>query len=785
MSKFVTQEVVESRFVTKNDFEKSLFPYVKQTDLVSQIDKHTNNMDTIFYRSELANDTFMKSGAIDDYYNSVENVSTNIEISNNNIKRIGDSLQNFETKETIRGVCVLATDFDKVKDAINKYRSDVDSIQELIDDSQFIYEATSKTMNSRFESFYREIEKVKEQQEYIKSFMQDENNKINTEQIFAYQRDFAILNGDVGILEESASNIDNRVDNVETKLIEMAKKMCVGEECLQYADVKDLKNMVNLFRSTYEQEKDLLQNIEADMIEYKADIVSLQERLAEEIQIRIKLGETHEGYVKQLRDKMVDDNRILSDSYDKMIDRIEKEKKQYKDELESYRVQNYNSISTRNREVTEMQNIIINLESQIKNINKEKSAITSRLNELIRAYEDENGGYNIRMQEKTNDIQQLQERLDNASSYLSNNQILIETTKQEITKANADLRTCSSSLNAALSSNTGLTSDVARISNLLSTAQSGSGTLQEELVKCNVDRFNRVTTDAHELVANQLRTCEREKNNDYISRAEVVGNYTLTAAHNSLLNKCEGDKKSNYLSKQIVESEFVPQDQYLLLLKELDNPVEFMKTVDVMKNFTANSKYRQLEHEYNTQCIRSNLLDAERDKFEKCQVETKNNYTLNDIVNNSYITKKTHEDGIKEQERLCEVEKQTNYVHKNIYRKAVAQETECEKGKKDNYVPIAEYRAVVEQEVGCKRDKETNYYPITYVQEYYKSNNVVTTLINNQINACQQRLDKDYLSKEYVNKNYITNTAHNIALEKEKDFSASMNNTRTTFEFGK
>lgn len=772
LSKFTTNEAVQSQYLNKVDYEKSLFPFVKQSNLQGHFDKHLNDMDTIFYRADMANDTFMKMGALDDYYNSVENVSTNIDIVSGNIKHIGESLHKYETKENIKGTYVQVPEFDKVKDAVNKYKSDVDDIQGLIDDSRLIYDATSKTMTNRFDAFNKELENIKQQQSYIKNFIQDKNNDINTEQVFAYQKDFTILQGDTRILEESARNIDNRVDSVETGLIEMTKKLCVGEECLQYADVKDLKSIVKVYKSTYEQEQDLIENIQTDMIGYQEDIAILKKKLEEEIQIRTEMGEMHTGEMQKMRDKLIEDNRVMSESYQKWINRIEKQKKEYKNELDAYLTQNYNVISTRNAEVHEMQNMITALESQLTNITNEKVAITTRLNELINAYEDENGGYNKRMQEKTEAIKQLSSELDNASSYLSRNQQIIDDVKMELSNTKAELRVCSSSLQDKTSESQRLMADVGRINTLYSTGIRGNMALQEEIVQCNTDRLKRVTVGVHDLVKEELKQCDLEKNNEYISHTELGAYYMLKSDH---VNNC--------VMKNTLETDFVPYATYLSLLNEINDPVKFMKMQDVFSNYTSNSEHAKLQNEYNTNCIKKELLASEKSKVARCEDDKDNNYTSNVIMNDLYTTKINLTSQLDAEKRKCEVDKQRNYVHKTLHNAVVREEENCKTEQTTNYVPREQYEETYRQKMYCEDDKQSNYLLKSYVQQYYKSNNDYSRDIATEQKKCESRLS-DYISKQDVDLNYVSKTFHNaLLLQQQTQFDKeiySIQNSRTT-----
>lgn len=775
--KLVSKETVENQFTSKGEFEKLVFPYVKQKDVTSQLEKHRSDMDSMFYTKGNADAFFLPRSYIDGFNTTVDGVRSTIDNKVMEIKRIGESLDNYETKDNVNSGFVQLADFDKVKDAVDVYKKDVNNIQDLIDDSQIIYEATSKTIANRFRTFYKDLDNVKQQQEYIKSFLKDENNKINGEQIFTFKKDFDILSGEVKLIDKRAIDVDNRVDSVENKLIEMAKKICVGEECLQFTDVKDLKQMVNLFRSSYEQEKELLKDIEADMNGYQKEIMALKETLTLETNINANMGIMHNADMKKLRDEMMETKRIQSEGYTQMIQRIQESNKLYKAELDAFKSKSNNIIDTRNEEVNQMSDIIVDLETQLAFLEKEKATITSRLEELISAYEDENGGYNKRMREKSSTIAYLQDRLDKASSYISENQILINNNVKELSDATAKLQECSSTLNDTLMKNSNLTSDVTRISTLLETAQSGSDVLQEQLRTCNSTLLDRVTKDVYNDIKTQLYDCKVERDNEYIPRFEFENQYMLKDEHNRLLKSCENDINSNYMSKTLVDNEYVTKAKHSLLLAELENPTKYMKNQDVMSNYKSKAEYQQLLDDFTTNCIDVQLLDDEREKVRSCENDMRANYTQNVAIDNAYIAKTTCNEKLDTEIKKCERGKIMDYVHKSRYDTVVADFNKCEKEKLEKYIVKEEYIAVKGELNACADDKKSNYLPKSHVNTLYITNLDHTRVVDKLREEYSNALKNGYLSNNYVNNNYISKTNHQNLLDQQIRACVSEKNT--------
>jgi len=783
-SKLASKETVEKQYTTKSEFETSLFPYVKQKDVTGQLDKHKSDMDSMFYTHEMANASFLPKSQIDEFNINVDGLGSKFDNKFTEIKRIGETLGNYETKENVRSGFVQLADFDKVKDLVNVYKTEVDNIQGLIDDSQIIYEATSKTIANRFQTFYKDLDNVKQQQEYIRSFIKDENNKINGEQVFTYKKDFDILNGEVSIMDKRTIDIDNRVDTVENKLIEMARQICVGEECLQFTDVKDLKQMVNLFRSSYEQEKELLQSIESDMLGYQKEITALKEMIALETNINANMGLVHNENMQKMRNELMESKRIQAEEYNKMIKRVQENNKLYKDEFDAYASKNTDIVDARNIEVNQMNDIIVDLETQLKNLNKEKAAITSRLDELISAYEDENGGYNKRMQEKSNTIAYLQDRLDKASSYISENQILISNNVQELSDVSAKLKQCSSSLTDTLVKNNNLTSDVTRVSKLLETAQSGSGVLQEQLKTCHSNLLDRVTKEVHNNVKSQLYNCEVERDNEYIPRFEFESQYMLKDEHSRLLKSCEGDMNSNYVSKTLVEKEYVPNAKHLLLLAELENPTKYMKSGEVMSNYKSNADYQLLLDDYTTNCIDIQLLNNEREKVNRCENDMRANYTQNVVIDDVYITKTSCEEKQDSAITKFEREKQNNFVHRSRYDSVTDDFIACEKEKLESYIPKEKYIVATEEVTKCVDDKKYNYLPKSHVESLFITNADHMRELDKIRDDYTKALQNGYMSKNYVNNNYISKKDHqNFMDEQARACVSEKNNILQSIKF--
>lgn len=759
MSKFATHEIVDEQFLKKDAFEKSLLPYAKQSDLKNEIEMHSHNVDSMFYRKNLADDTFLKMGDINAFYASVANVDTNIDIYTNTLKSIQNSLQNYETKDNIKGTYVLISDFDKVKDKIHDYKSELNTIQGIIDDSQLLYDASKKTILSRFDAFYRDLDNVRQQQLRIQGFLKNENNKINTEQIFAYQQDFAILQGDVDVIEESTKYIDGRVDDVEKKLINMGKEICVGGECLQYADMKDMKSMVNLFRSTYEQEKELLENMQVDMASYKNEMALLQQKLTTEISIREDMMKSHAADLEQLRTKMSNDNDSLSASYQSMINRLMKEKSEFEESTKSYINQSTETINDRNAKVNEMQEVIDKMEDQLKRLNGEKETISKRLNELVRAYEDENGGYYVRMQEKNEMIKKLQKSIDNASSLISQNDLALEQVKLDLQSMTNNYNTCKSDLSENTTKLTNAKDDVERISILLQNAQAGNGTLQEELTSCNIEKANRFTKQAYDLVQQDLLQCNKEKNNDYIPRLLIESSYMLINDHETKLGNCELDKKNNYLHLNLVNKEYVPVDKYLLLRKEIDDPKKYMTTQYVMNNYKSNAQYQDIASKYATECVSVNLINTEKEKTQNCETDKNDNYTPNSIVQNEYINKTKYMADLEARDEKCKLDKIQNYTHNSLYDKALTSYNTCESDKNTKYVGIDLYNSVQQDLQYCNDDKKNNYYSATVVKNNYTPNIKVNEAI---ALATKNMVPVTYVDQYYIKKSDCQNEINKL-----------------------
>jgi hypothetical protein len=238
--------------------------------------------------------------------------------------------------------------------------------------------------------------------------------------------------------------------------------------------------------------------------------------------------------------------------------------------------------------------------------------------------------------------------------------------------------------------------------------------------------------------------------------------------------------------KKTVDNDFVPQDKYLLLLKELNDPVKFMKVQDVFSNYTSNADHDKLQTDYNTNCIKKELLAAEISKFERCEDDKVNNYTSNAVMNDLYTTKNNLSTQIEAEKRKCEVDKQKNYVHKTLHNAVVREEEACKTEQTTNYVPKEEYEAISRQKLYCEDDKKNNYLLKSHVQQYYKSNNDYSNDIETEQKKCEAKMS-GYVSKQDLQLNYVSKELHDAkVLAQKNQFEkeiANIQKSRTTINF--
>jgi len=531
--------------------------------------KHSYLLDKTYFNINDANDTFLKNNDIDKYYNYAKEVDLQIDVIRNKLDYLYKILENFETKENINGIYVMLSEFDKFKDQFNKYKTNINLIDDAIKDSKFIFETTDKTIKERFEKFYRDLDLVNKQHSYIKSYLMDENNKINTNQVFAFKFELDSLDKTVKNIQEKSFSIDERIDKTEQKLIDMNKQFCLGESnCLEFTDVYNLKEMANIFKSTYKDEKEMMEEIQKDVIEYQSQIEILQSKLKSEIETREKINQQYENDMNAMKTKLETDNSNLSATYQKMINILKREKDELKTELKNFMDVNVSGIEERNTQLDSLNTKIQFLEREINNITQERDSIQKRLNDLFYMYENENGGYKQTLNNKNMEIKQLKTEIDIASDYVAKTNILIEEKNKEITKLNSEINSCTANFKKEKNNNINLTADVKRISELLDTLQSKNIDIQNELDTCKIEKNLRKSQEEYDAINLKYTVCEEQKENDYISKVDLPLSYLLLKDHNRILNDCKNDKTNNYTLNTIVKSDYVLKTEYDQVLNE-------------------------------------------------------------------------------------------------------------------------------------------------------------------------------------------------------------------------
>ena len=777
---YVTNEYAQN-FVKKDDFALQLLPLLKQPQIDLAFEQQLHSLDTLFYKADRATTEFVTQEQYAAYEGKVQDVDAKFGTVQQQLAQLRLLLDTLERKENIEGAYVEVDEFNRMTERVNEYRKKIEAVEEAIRDSMNVYNASKKTMDARFQEVTQRINDINTQQGNIRTFLTSQYDK-DTEQKFVFQHDFQRLDGDVNVLEEQVAVADRRLDNFETKLLAMNAEMCVGGECMQYGDFKDLKSLAQLFRSNYKKEREMVGDLQTEMIEDERQLIELQGKLAKEVATREELTARHDAEVEAIRAKVAKDNETLSDRYNSIIRNLERQKDELKKTLTDHIDKNANAMQDNTKVVTDLQRKIATLEGQVTSTMFDKNELERRLNALVSAYDDENGGYRKLMNSKEKSIHDLQAQVDSATSLLARNQLVLEERVQELSIINEKLSSANASINSLTQRNANLAVDHVRMAALLEMTQGQMTSLDADLKQCNTDRLTRIDQTTYQQSQTMLTACDDDRKNNYVSKGNVGLNYVQRQEHNTLLQQCNDDKRDNYVAKGLLATDYVTRDKYDALDADTKNPQKFLKADYVWSNYISNADFQEQIKEYSNGYVRRAMFENKEREAQSCVADKNNNYVHRDVVSSNYLATSKHAELLQQQQKACDDDKIRNYVTvaQNVVVKDEVQA--CERDKKDNYVTRKAYEEQVSATRTCESDRSTNYIPKVFVENNYKTNQVhMDALVAlNQQHA--QDTTKNYWAKAYVATNYKTVKEYDdMALEKAQQCAGEKSEMQVEF----
>lgn len=772
---FVTKADADAKFVTVNDMERKMSPYMTSLEANVAFEKNMNAMNDVFYKGETASSSFLTKGEYAEHQQMLASVDSKVDLVKQRTDELKSALDNLVRLEQVEGVYLPLSDFDQMRENISHLRSKIDQVDGRISESRTLYDLTQNVMDVRFKSYQDKIDLVGQQNENIRQFLMNDYSPSESSN-FVFQHDMDRLTGEVRVLEEQLTQRDDRVDNMERKLLNMTHEVCVGQECMNHGDFKDLKEVTRYFKTQYKGDRDAMKVLQEEMDKDQVEIGTLRSQLLEEIQLREQLVARYNAQLDEVRARLKSDNDAIASRYQGIIKGLREERDSIKTKLNDFISSSAQASQGNNAIVGELQGKILQLEQTVAQVQYDKGELQKRLDSLVDAYEDENGGFQRRLRAKDAIIFDLNARLGSAMKLLTSNQLVMQEQTRNLTSINKELADAKGSITNLRTRNRDLEGDTSRLSQMVATIQGSVSSLNAELQNCNTEKSLRIPLDQHNLVKQDLQACNTDKQTNYVSTAALNGTFVSRDQHDSEIDACRKDKQDNYVARYLVDAQYVLRDDYDRLKRDIGDPTKYVSAENVAQNYKTKADYQNLVMEYANDYVRRSMYDEEMRKARLCETDRNKYYQHIDTINANYISNHAHQIAINNEKDICTVEKNRDYVTMDRWTQSRHDLNSCENEKTRDYVTKVEYNAMEQKLNTCESSKYSGYMSKEYVdQEYFTK-----AKCNKDLLLChaEHKQDKDtnYYTHKYVDVNFVDKQTYNADIDKQNKNCASEKN---------
>lgn len=229
-----------------------------------------------FTTKDQADQLFLSKNDFSEYSIKMDQIKSNLENFEKQLAIVQEFKSSFETKDNLEKTYISLADFDVFKDKISDYKKQVTDINERIEWSKTVYDATERSIQIKLEAFAKQLNFVKQEDTNIKSYLDSVSRNVTVPQ-FVLQSDFEKVDNKVNTFTGSIDRLDSRLHNVESDLALKSVELCVGDHCMTQTDFQSLKTLATSFKQIYQSDQESVAALKKSLSNEAAELNRLQE----------------------------------------------------------------------------------------------------------------------------------------------------------------------------------------------------------------------------------------------------------------------------------------------------------------------------------------------------------------------------------------------------------------------------------------------------------------------------------------------------------------------------